>query len=209
MQSAAATNTNNNNNNNNAPTSAVAALAVGTSIASNDNYYAIRLEPEQSLALYGWWAPKRTLTWRDVIACPSITLKTCVGAGVPVDRLHRMQTDIREWIKHGKATVDECELMKPWRPDPFTDLGCQSLGDLIVYRYAIEPQLLIDAGVTFDALRSQRGLTPELMIMLKYSVDDWIRLGLTADFLDVIGTEHWPKLFGTLKRGDVERLIRA
>lgn len=188
-----------------------AAAAASATAASTDNYYAIRLEPEQSIALYGWLAPKRTLMWRDVLACQSITLSACVRAGVPVERLHRLQPDIREWIKYGKVTVEECGLMGPWRPDPFTDLGCQSIGDLVVYRDTITPQLLLDAGLTFATLRHQRGLTPELMVMLKYSVDDWIRLGLTADFLPLLlaDPKHWSKLFGTLTPSDVEKLIRG
>ena len=180
---------------------------MGAEGSGGDNYYAIRLEPEQSLALYSWWAPKRTLVWRDVVDRPRITLRACVDAGIPPERLHRMQPDIREWIRLGRVTVEECQLMRPWRPDPFRDLGCQSLGDLVIYRDAITAQLLLDAGVTFETLRHERGLTPEFMVMLRYSLDDWVRLGLTRDFLDGIDAAHWRSLFGTLTRADVERLL--
>ena len=184
-----------------------------SSSSSNDIYYAIKLEPEQTIAIHGILMPKRTLTWRDVLESPGITMRLCVRAGIPIDRLHRLQPDIREWIRHEKVTVEECAFMKPWRPDPFTDLGCQSIGDLVVYRDSITPQMLIDAGITFDALHRHRGLTPELMVMLKYSVDDWVRLGLTSEFLEHIlatdtnNSKHWSRLFGVLTRADVERLI--
>jgi hypothetical protein len=55
--------------------------------------------------VYGFFlSAKRTLTWRDVLQHNNITLASlCVNAGVPADKLQRMQPSIREWVDHGKV----------------------------------------------------------------------------------------------------------
>ena len=77
-------------------------------------FYAIRLEPYQSLQLYGWSAPKKTLTWRDVVDHSKITLRNCIQCNIQINKLHRLQPDIKEWIQPGKATARDCEYMGPW-----------------------------------------------------------------------------------------------
>ena len=183
--------------------------AQGSSAAPADAEvrYAIRLEPEQSLTLYGLLRPKRTLTWRDVVAHRQITLSMCVRAGLPPERLHRLQPDIREWIRHDRATVNDCVHMAPWRPHPFRDLNCKSIGELVLYREQMPPRLLIDSGVTVAHLRLRYGLTPELMIMLRYSFDDWLALGLDEDVLAQVDDAQWPRLFGTVSRPEVRAAI--
>ena len=169
--------------------------------------YAIRLDPEQSLTLYGLLRPKRTLTWRDVVQNRPITLALCVRSGLPPERLHRLQPDIKEWIRYERATVDDCVHMGPWRPHPFRDLGCKSIGDLVLYRDQMPPRLLIDGGVTVSHLRMRYGLTPELMIMLRYSLDDWLALGLDEESLRPVDDSQWTRLFGTLSRAEVRAAI--
>lgn len=170
-------------------------------------YYAIRLDAEQSLRLYGLWMPKRTLTWRDIVTRNSITMGRCVACAIQPAKLFKLQPDIKEWIKFDKATVDDCIHMAPWRPHPFTDLGCKSIGDLILYRSSISPRLLIDGNVTFRELVQRYGLTPDLMVMLKYSLDEWVQLGMDADFLHQIADAQWKRLFGMVSREMVASLI--
>ena len=168
-------------------------------------FYAIRLDPEQSLQLYGLLHPKRTLTWRDVLDHHSITLRRCiVVARIPADKLHRMQPDIKEWIRHGRTTVVDAPHMGPWRPHVFNDFGCSSIGDLILYRQYITPQMLVDSGVDFRTLRDRYGLTADLMVMLKYSADDWVRLRIDPQFVTIeLSDEHWRKLFGLTRRAEI------
>ena len=169
--------------------------------------YAIRLVPEQSLTLYGFLRPKRTLTWRDVVETQGITLALCVRSGIPPDRLHRLQPDIKEWIRYDRATVADCVHMGPWRPHPFHDLGCKSIGDLVLYRDEMPPKLLINSGVTVAHLRARYGLTPELMIMLRYSLDDWLALGLDEEAINQADETQWARLFGTISRAEVRSAI--
>ena len=167
-------------------------------------FYAIRLEPEQSLQLYGLLNPKRTLTWRDVLENHGITLRRCiVVACIPADKLHRMQPDIKEWIRHGRTTVADASHMGPWRPHVFNDFGC-SIGDLVLYRQYLTPQMLVDSGIDFRTLRDRYGLTADLMVMLKYSADDWVRLRIDPQFVTIeLSEEHWRKLFGLTRRAEI------
>jgi hypothetical protein len=169
--------------------------------------YAIRLDPEQSLTLYGLLRPKRTLTWPDIVANRQITLALCLRAGLPAERLHRLQPDIKEWIRFDRATVEDCVHMAPWRPHPFRDLKCKSIGELVLYRDQMPPRLLVDSGVTVTYLRMRYGLTPELMIMMRYSLDDWLALGLDEETLAQVDDAQWPRLFGTVSRVEVRAAI--
>ena len=82
--------------------------------ACDMEFYAIRLLPEQSVLLYGLMSPKTTLTWRDVLENARIHFAACIQHGVPAFKLHKLQPDIKEWIRCGKATVADCEHMEPW-----------------------------------------------------------------------------------------------
>ena len=85
------------------------------------------------------------------------------------------------------------------RPNPFTDLGC-SIGDLVLYRRVLPASLLIDSGVTFTQMKVRYGLTPELMIFLKYSAEDWIRLNIEVEFALQLSNEQWMRIFGLMTR---------
>jgi hypothetical protein len=93
------------------------------------------------------------------------------------------------------------------RPNPFTDLGC-SIGDLVVYRRALPPRLLLDSGVTFTELRDRYGLTTDLMLFLKYPTDDWIQLGMEEAFVEQLAAHEWKALFGMMTRGELVAQIR-
>jgi hypothetical protein len=93
------------------------------------------------------------------------------------------------------------------RPNPFTDLGC-SIGDLVVFRRALPPRMLIESGVTFDELRDRYGLTVELMLFLKYPTDDWITLGMEEAFVEQLPPHMWKGLFGMMTRAELSAQIR-
>jgi hypothetical protein len=71
-------------------------------------YYVIRLEADQSVLLYGLVFAKTTLTWKDVMQHAGITLKSCCECGIERTKLCRMQPDIREWMRNGKAKLEVC-----------------------------------------------------------------------------------------------------
>jgi hypothetical protein len=161
-------------------------------------YYVIRLEADQSVLLYGLLFAKTTLTWKDVLQHAGITLKSCCECGIDRHKLCRMQPDIREWMRNGKAKLDDCAYMDAWKPHVFNDLGC-SLGDLVIYRKSLGPELLWNADITFDMLHDKYGLTPELMVLLRYSCGDWLRLRVSERFLNELTDEQWTRIFGSLQ----------
>ena len=122
-------------------------------------------------------------------------MQTCCQCGIDTAKLCRMQPDIREWLKAGKAGINDSVHMGPWKPDVFNDLGC-CIGDLVIHRQCLGPQLLIDRGVTFNVLKERYGLTPELMAMLRYSGSEWAELKVPSAYWQELTDEQWIRIFG-------------
>ena len=172
------------------------------STPSHGDYYPIRLQPEQSVMLYGFTHAKTTLTWADVLAHRCINLATCVQCGVDAGKLHMLQPDIKQWIANGKASLADIPLMGAWKVDPFKDLDC-TVGELVIHRQVLTPQLLIACGYSFEVLRQRYGLTTEIMPLLKYSLQEWAGLGVTADFVTSLSDDSFDKIYGGLSRATV------
>jgi hypothetical protein len=173
---------------------------MGATPSSSDagtDLYVIKLhDAEQSVRLYGFvTTAKQTLTWQDVLAHKTITLASCIGCGIPEEKLHRMQPKMGEWVRQGKASINDCHLMRQWRPNPFTDLRC-TIGDIVINRQSFPAQVFIDSGVTFREMRDRYGLGPELMGFLKFTPDEWVALGIDAEFLESLSDAHWECIFG-------------
>jgi hypothetical protein len=183
------------------------------------NHYAIRLTPEQSLCIFGLWNAKTTLVWNDVLKFSKICLRKCVSSGVCARKLYNMQPDIKEWIKYEKTSIEDYELLEPWHPDPFKDFHC-NIGDLVMYRKFLTPQILSKCGITFDILKENYGLTPDLMVLLRYNISDWIELGITENFIEQLYNSQpsasdgkmippiCQSIFGMLTKNDVLQQIK-
>ena len=164
---------------------------------SSDDTYVIKLhDAEQSVRLYGFvTTAKQTLTWQDALAHKTITLASCIACGIPDEKLYRMQPKMAEWVRHGKASIADCHLMQQWRPNPFTDLRC-TIGDIVLNRQAFPAQVFVDCGVTFSEMRDRYGMGPELMSFLKFTPDEWVALGIDAEFIDSLPDPQWDAIFG-------------
>ena len=153
-------------------------------------YYAIRLSAVQSISLFGFVNAKKTLTWEDIRIHKSITFLSCVESGIASKKLYNLQPILKEWIKNKKVTINDINLLDEWKPDPFQDFNC-SIGDLVVYRKQILPQLLIQCGIDFNILTEKYGLNLDLMFLLKYTLDEWIQLGMHESFVqDILQLNH-------------------
>ena len=73
----------------------------------------------------------------------------------------------------------------------------------MLYRRMIQPSVLKDCGVTFSTLCDIYGLTPDLMVFLKYSLDEWLDLEMTPSFINELTPEQWFRLFGKASRTEV------
>jgi hypothetical protein len=177
---------------------------------SSDQYVIKLHDSEQSVRLYGFvMTARQTLTWQDVLAHKTITLASCIACGIQPEKLHRMQPKMGEWVRHGKASIADCHLMQPWHPNPFIDLRC-TIGDIVLNRLAFPAQVFIDCGVTFCELRDRYGMGPELMGFLKYTADDWVALGIHAEFLETLSDAHWDTIFGkSVQRKDLMMRCRV
>jgi hypothetical protein len=172
-------------------------------------YYVIRLEPVQSILLYGFTKAKTTLTWRDVQLHAGINLHTCAHCGVEIGKLFRMQPSIREWVKLGKAQLHDFYLMGPWKPNPFTDLGC-NIGDLVLHRSTLTPQLLYQSDISFKELVEKYGLTDDLMVLLWYSIEEWVSLlRIDPAFIEKLPPTQYQRIFGHHMLSQKELVERA
>ena len=158
--------------------------------------YAISLTPTQTIAFFGCnlRTAKSTLTWGDVVAHPTLTLRKCVDNDVPVHRLHKMQPCLQRWVDLGKVTLQDYDLLSQWRCEPFTELQA-SIGDLVLLRSKFAPLQLANAGVTYTNLRDKYGLTTDLMRLLRYSTEEWCRLGFELEHLNTFTDEEIKRIF--------------
>jgi hypothetical protein len=163
------------------------------------NYYAIRLKPEQSLRFFGLSRPKRTLTWSDVLENRHICLRYLVDNEIDIRKIYNLQPDIKEWIKAKKVEIRDFSLLELWSPHPFNDFKC-TLGDIVIYRQYITSQILLNSGVTFKMLHERYGLTGDIMILLGYSVDDWINLGISESFIETLSEHTYKQIFGSYSK---------
>ena len=162
----------------------------------------IKLLPEQSLALYGLFNVKPTLTWPDIVRHKSITFASCLANGVTSGQMYSMQPDITQWICHGKCDVSNCNDMALWCPNPFTHFHCH-IGDLVVMRKHLPPDVLRRCHMSVSDMRERYGMTGELMCMMQYSPQEWIELALTERDLITLTAAQFEKIFGKITRTDL------
>jgi hypothetical protein len=168
--------------------------------------YPIKINNEQIANLFKnpYLYPKKTLTWKDVVNESGITFRKCVEQKIEVDKLYNMQPDIEEWVKCGKADVKDCVAMELWRPHPFDHFQC-CIGDLVIHREYLPAKVLMHAGVTFETLWQRYGLRPNIMMLIKYSLKDWVKLGFEEKYLEYINDSQWNAIFQKRNKEEVIR----
>ena len=162
----------------------------------------IRLAPEQSVGIFGFLHAKRTLTWPDVAGYRHIQFALCLENGLTVEQLYKLQPSLSEWSRLGKCTLSDCENMRLWAPNPFTDFKC-TIGDLVVKKKEVTPAVLKRCGLTVKELRERYGLTSELMCMLQYTHREWLDLDIRQADLDVLSDSQFERIFGKVSRLDL------
>lgn len=70
----------------------------------------VHLTPRQSCALHGWWTPKRTLHWDDVISNSTINLSKCLQCGLSPQQLKEVQPDVSMWIDFKGVSFQVCRI---------------------------------------------------------------------------------------------------
>lgn len=178
-------------------------LETGTVI----DQYPIKLSTSQIVNLFEGMHSKKTLTWKDVVLEKHITFRKCVEHKIEIEKLHKMQPDIEEWVRHGKVEIQDCKDLQLWNVNPFLHFKC-CIGDLVIMREHLPPSVLLQGGVGFNILWQRYGLTPEIMVLLRYSPEDWVRLGMTEEYFHHFNDKQWKAVFQNVKKEDVAEAVR-
>ena len=158
----------------------------------------ITLTPGQAVYIHGWLNPRTTLSWADVLAKDTLTLRFLAGANVTLERLHHLQPDGPAWVQAQRAGLDDCPAMREqWRLHPLRDFGAD-LGDLINARWP--PELMASMGLTYsDFLHA--GLTPATMALCTHvTLAGWVRLGFKKEHAAAMHEASLVRLFGMTKQ---------
>jgi len=152
---------------------------------------------------------KKTLTWKDICLHENISLVKCIEVGVDVKKLYRMQPNIREWIKLNKISIEHINVVADtWKPHLFNDFH-GNLGDMILYRETIKPEMLVQSKIKFSDLQDKYGLDFNSMLILNYTLDEWLKLGLKESFVSAHTDEQLQALFGkSVTRNELQEQIK-
>jgi hypothetical protein len=166
----------------------------------------ITLTPGQAVTVFGWFNPKLTLAWSDVLANDGLTFSFLVHtANVPPSRLHQIQADGHTWIQCKKARLTDCaEMHECWNLHPITDFRAD-LADLIALKWPAETMLTL--GLTYDHLL-QVGLTTGTMRLFTHmTLASWAKVGFEKRHAMVLHEQSLVCLFNMTKP-DVLKALR-
>ena len=153
----------------------------------------LHLTDPQSIRVHGWFNPKRSLCWEDILNTPHMTVPHLIRAGVTPKQLKKLQPNIQEWIEGRGVSFEDVPFMTDWPLHPITHLQ----GDLSVvvnYRYA--PELLVQLGMDYKALVAL-GLNPQWMQLMDFSLKEWVMLGMGEDDVAEMSEYDVNSLFGS------------
>lgn len=158
----------------------------------------IILRPEQSTGIHGWMNPKRMLTWAMICEEPGITLERCIKNGVTQKQLQSLQPEIGQWIEQKHVSFRDVPYMTEWQPEPLHPIKHLkgNLLDLLENRYPAS--LLAKLGIDYSSM-AQMHMTPDIMRMFKFSLQDWKTLGFSAKIIDYFTDDDITKVFETTR----------
>lgn len=153
----------------------------------------VHLTNAQSIRVHGWFNPKRTLTWLDIVNTPHMNVQHLFRAGLSSTQLKQLQPSIAEWITHRHASFGDVPYMLDWPLHPIRDLK-GNLAVIVEHKYDVKT--LLKLGLGYNVLK-QMGLTCEWMNMMEFSLRDWLDLGMTSTDANQMSDGEIAKLFGT------------
>jgi hypothetical protein len=147
----------------------------------------MQVTPAQSVKIFGWWnQPRRMASWENLKALNMSWRRLRCELGFTPQQLHTMQPDKREWIARGALTLHDLPEMLLFPINPFIDLNA----DLAeVWSMQWPADVLADMGVTYEQML-RRGLNPQFMQHLNFSVGAWHLLKIGSRHIDETWTEH-------------------
>ena len=144
----------------------------------------MQVTPAQSVIIFGWWnQPRRMVCWENLKALNMPWRRLRTELEFTPEQLHKVQPDKREWVARGALTLHDLPEMRVFPVNPFLDLNA----DLAeVWSMQWPADVLADMGVTYEQMQ-RRGLNPQFMEHLNYSVGGWHLLKMGSRHLD----ERW------------------
>jgi len=156
----------------------------------------IVLTAGQGVLVHGWIRAREYMTWGDILNNEKLTFNYLTQqVGLTEFMLHNLQPDLQSWIKHNKATMQDCPYMRLWDAHPINDFKCD-LADLIRMKW--QPDVYKSMGIYYDSLLTL-GLTPETMTLFGFTLMSWIHLGFNRAHCEPIPETIAYRLFGIPK----------
>jgi hypothetical protein len=164
----------------------------------------LRLTAGQSVFLHGLMAPKRTLSWEDVLANDAFTLPRLLAANLSLVALHQLQPDPAAWVRAKRVSLPDCPLMAPWGAHPTRDFGAD-LGDIADAKWSVDTMLAM--GLTYADLEDVGLCLSNLRLFTHVSFLGWAQLGLSRAHVADAPEHALVRLFG-LSKFDVIRSLK-
>jgi hypothetical protein len=149
-------------------------------------------------------APKRTLSWEDVLANDALTLRRLLAANLSMASLHQLQPDQCAWIRARRVVLLDCPLMAPWGAHPTRDFGAE-IGDIADARWPVDAMLAM--GLTYTDLEGAGLCLSNIRLFTHVSFLGWAQLGLSRAHVIDVPEPVLIRLFG-LSKFDVLRSLK-
>ena len=125
-------------------------------------------------------------SWENLKALNMSWRRLRLELGFTPEQLYRVQPDKQEWITRGALTLHDLPEMLLFPINPFVDLNAD-LAEVWSMQWPAE--LLADMGVTYEQMQ-RRGLNPQFMEHLNFSVGAWHLLQIGRHHIDDTWSEH-------------------
>ena len=172
------------------------------------NLCKIPLTPGQAVSIHGWFNPRAvsmTLSWTDVLPREDLTLQTLhFKYNVTLELLHRLQGDLSQWIRSGRAKLEDVPMMTMWKAHPIHDFKAD-LGDLIGMGWKSEQYKLMN--VTYSDL-VEVGMTADTMAIFRFTLYEWSLLGFTKAHAVQMMPHALANQFGMTKENVLRCLLK-
>jgi len=129
----------------------------------------VRLTARQSTLIFGWFDPRPTLAWSDVVRI-GLSLDALVSYGLRSADLLMIQSDPAQWVEHAGAGLKHARLL--WA-NPFLHLGAD-LADVMGMSLTLTDMMRM--GITHAQLRGH-GMTDRMEAFFKLDEIEWQMLG--------------------------------
>lgn len=156
----------------------------------------VLLTPIQSVTIHGWFNPKRTISWEDILSDSSITVKRLVvDAKLSQESLKKIQPDIFEWINKKYVSYGDVPHMTGFPLNPISHLH-GDISTLVTHRYSA--QTLSAVGLTYKKLQSHH-LNAKWMKLMNFTLKEWMCLGMNLSDINCMSEGEVVEIFGTCK----------